>query len=138
MRLYLIGSLSNESIPEIGVALREQGYDVFDDWFSPGPKADEYWREYELARGHTYKEALMGFAGRHVFEFDKEHLDACDGAVLVLPAGKSAHLELGYVLGDRRFGAVYFPNGEPAKWDVMYMFADLVAFSFEELVEGLP
>lgn len=97
--IYVIGSLRNEAIPEVSESLRALGLDVFDDWFAAGPEADDYWKKYEVSRGHSYKEALRGHAARHVFEFDKHHLDRCDAAVLILPAGRSGHLELGYVAG---------------------------------------
>ena len=44
-------------------------------------------------------EALAGCAAGRVFNFDKSHLDRCDAAVLALPGGKSAHLELGHMTG---------------------------------------
>ena len=72
--LYLIGSLRNPEIPLIGVRLRSLGYDVFDDWAAAGPIADDSWRDYEIARGHSYSQALQGWAARHVFEFDLFHL----------------------------------------------------------------
>jgi len=43
-------------------------------------------------RVSRYDDALKGYAADHVFEFDKHHLDRCDTAILVLPAGKSGHL----------------------------------------------
>ena len=52
--VYMIGSLRNENIPEMGNKIRELGFEVFDDWFSPGPEADDFWRKYEKARGSTY------------------------------------------------------------------------------------
>ena len=135
-RVYLIGSLRNQEIPHIADAIRkETGLEVFDDWFSPGPEADDYWRKYEQSRGRTYKEALQGWAGKHVFEFDKHHLDTSDGAILVLPAGKSGHLELGYAIGSGKPAFVFFPDGEPERWDVMYQFATGIAFSMDELIE---
>ena len=134
-KLYLIGSLRNPQIPHIGNELREEGFDVFDDWFSPGPEADEFWQKYEKDRGRTYGEALQGWAGTHVFEFDKHHLEQADIVVLALPTGKSGHLELGWMLGRGKKGYVYFPDGEPERWDVMYQFASGVAFSMNELLE---
>ena len=38
--IYLIGSLRNPKIPEIGRQLRDLGFDVLDDWFAAGPRAD--------------------------------------------------------------------------------------------------
>lgn len=119
--LYLIGSLRNEGIPEVSKSLREIGLDVFDDWHAAGPEADDCWKEYEENRGRTYKEALSGYAARHVFSFDKHHLDRCDAALLVLPAGKSGHLELGYMAG--RGKPTFILLDRPDRWDVMYQFA---------------
>lgn len=128
MKVYIIGSLRNENIPKIAQRLRDAlGPDhiVFDDWYAAGPEADDYWQKYEKARGSTYAEALVGYAAWHVFEFDKHHLDTCDVAVLVLPAGKSGHLELGYVAG-RGVPTVILLDREPERFDVMYNFASLV------------
>ena len=44
--IYLMGSLRNPTIPELSVAIRKIGFEVFDDWYSPGPKADDHWRNY--------------------------------------------------------------------------------------------
>lgn len=119
--IYLIGSLRNPEIPALGERLRALGYDVFDDWFAAGPIADDSWRDYEKARGHTYVEGLQGWAARHVFEYDFFHLNRADMAVLVLPAGRSSHLELGYAIGRGKPGYVVLDR--PDRWDVMYQFA---------------
>lgn len=134
--IYIIGSLRNENIPSIAVKLREEtGLEIFDDWFSPGPKADDYWKEYEEARGRNYKEALTGYAATHVFAFDKHHIDRADIGVLIMPAGKSGHLELGYMLGKGKPG--YILLDKPDRWDVMYQFATGVFFNMEDLIEEL-
>lgn len=135
-QIYLIGSLRNQDVPHIASTIRENTeYEVFDDWFSPGPEADDFWRKYEQLRGRTYGEALKGWAARHVFEFDKHHIDSSDMGVLCLPAGKSGHLELGYIIGCGKPGFVFFPDGEPERWDVMYQFATSIAFSMEDLLD---
>jgi len=121
-QIYIIGSLRNEKIPHIAKELRKLGFKVFDDWFSPGPDADEFWRKYEKVRGSTYKEALRNAAGKHVFEFDKEHIDESQIGVLIMPAGKSGHLELGYMIGQGKPCFVFFEE-EPERWDVMHQFA---------------
>src|SRR3990167_3349198 len=103
-KVYLIGSLRNPEVPKIANKIRELGFEVFDDWFAAGPEADDKWRDYEKERGRNYKKALSGHAANHVFHFDLKHLDECDVAVLFLPAGKSGHLELGYILGKGKRG----------------------------------
>lgn len=135
-KVYLIGSLRNPAIPLLAIKLRAAGYEVFDDWFSPGPEADQFWQDYERQRGRNYKEALHGHHATEVFEFDQRHLDACDVGVLVMPAGKSGHLELGYLAGLGRDCYVLFEE-EPDRYDIMYNFATDVFFSDEELIEAL-
>jgi nucleoside 2-deoxyribosyltransferase len=138
--IYLIGSLKNKEIPHIANKLRELGFEVFDDWFSPGPEADDFWRDYEHVRGSTYKQALSNYAGKHIYEFDKFHIDRADIGVLIMPAGKSGHMELGYLIGRDKPCFVLFEK-EPEKWDVMYIFSKEnggdICFSFEELKKEL-
>jgi hypothetical protein len=134
--IYLIGSLRNPQIPEIGKALRSLGFEVFDDWFAAGPIADDSWMEYEKSKGVTYPEALRGWAARNVFAFDHRHLERCDITILALPAGKSGHLELGYSIGRGKAGYVLFDK-EPDRWDVMYQFADGVYFNLDDLAKDL-
>lgn len=136
MKVYLIGSLRENTVPKVAARLREVGFDVFDDWRAPGPEADDWWRKYEKAKGVTYKEALEGPAANNIFEFDKRHLDEADACVLVLPAGKSGHMELGYILGCGKPGYALFEE-EPERWDVMYRFANDVFFDVDDLVETL-
>lgn len=133
--IYLIGSLRNPQIPEIASKLRAAGHEVFDDWYAAGPEADDYWQKYEIAKGNNYKQGLEGYAAKHVYEFDKFHLDRNDIAVLALPAGKSAHLELGYIIGCGKPGYILLDS--PDRWDVMYQFANGVFYSVEELINEL-
>ena len=135
--IYLIGSLRNEKIPTVARVLRDEHFDVFDDWFAAGPEADDWWRTYEKDKGTSYPAALAGYAARHVFSFDYTHLNRCDFGVLVLPAGKSGHLELGYMCGQGKPCFVLFEE-EPERWDVMYQFATGgIHFSLDSLVKSL-
>ena len=134
--IYLIGSLRNTRAVLLGNRLRGAGVEVFDDWHAAGPEADDKWREYEQRRGRTYKEALRGEAAQHVYEFDLRHLQQCDGAILVLPCGKSGHLELGWMLGKGKPGFILM-EGEPERWDVMYLFAIEVCSTEDELMTAL-
>lgn len=121
MKIYLMGSLRNPSVPSLGNRIRQLGYEVFDDWFAAGEKADDSWQEYEQTRGKTYKEALGGYAANHVFEYDKHHLDTADIGVLVMPCGKSGWLEFGYLVGKGK-PCYALIEKEPERWDVMIRF----------------
>lgn len=137
MKLYTIGSLRNPVIPLVARRMREAfpWAEVFDDWYAAGPKADDHWKEYEQARGRTYVEALRGYAARNVFAFDKRHLDSASHVVLILPAGKSGHLELGYCAGLGKH--TYVLLDDPDRWDVMYQFATGVATDVEDLIKQI-
>lgn len=136
MKTYLIGSLRNPRIPELAKSLRQLGYDVFDDWYAAGELADDAWRDYEKARGHNFREALEGYAANHVFSFDKNHLDQSDIGILLLPAGKSGHLELGYLIGLGCTCYIVCPE-EPERFDVMYLMANRVFSGEKDLLEYL-
>lgn len=134
--IYLVGSLRNPAIPKIAETIRAEGHDVFDGWFSAGPEADDHWQAYADLRGQTFAEALADYPAQHVFNFDLTHLKKADTVVLVLPAGKSGHMELGWALGKGKRGYILL-DGVPERYDVMYNFADGVFADIYDLLEAL-
>lgn len=138
LNIYLIGSLKNElRIPEIGNILRVEGYDVMDEWITPGEHADENWQRYEKIRGRTYEEALKGRAATNIFLFDRSYIDLCDVAVLIMPAGKSAFLELGYAKGRHKRTFILLDGKEPDRYDIMPNFAYKICKTVDDLVKEL-
>ena len=134
--IYLIGSLRNPEVPKLAQFLRQAGYEVFDDWYAAGPRADDHWQAYEEARGHSVQEALECHAAQHVYHYDRQHLDRAAAGVLMLPAGRSGHLELGYLIGQGKPGYVLLDK-PPERWDVMYAFADRVCVTWTGLLLAL-
>jgi nucleoside 2-deoxyribosyltransferase len=134
--IYLIGSLRNDKVPELAEELRKEGFSVFDQWHAAGPEADDWYYKYAKARGWSYSEALDSHFARHVFLFDKTHIDAADIGVLLMPAGRSGHIELGYMLGRGKPGFVLFPE-EPERFDQMYQFTSGVYFDLASLIAGI-
>ena len=135
VNIYLIGALKNPAIQAAAKQLRQAGYNIWDEWHGAGPEADEWWQKYEEARGRTYQEALAGLHAQDVFLFDRVHLDLADCAILLMPAGKSGHLELGYFAGTGK-PAFILLDEEPKRYDVMPNFAT-VCYSMAELIEKL-
>lgn len=131
--IYLIGSLKNKEVLEVTKILRELGLDVFSDWLCPGPDADDYLRDYYRELGLNYREIMSSYAAKHIYEFDRHHLDRCDAAILVMPGGKSAHLELGYTIGKGKPGFILFDQ-EPERVDIMHQFATEIFMSKEDMV----
>ncbi len=134
-KVYVVGSLANALIPAIaGKIRRALDWEVFDDWHAAHPKADDEWRSYEMARGRTYEEALRAPAGQNVYQFDLGHLNTSTHGLLVLPAGRSGHLELGFLRGAGKQTAILL-DADYDRWDVMYAFADLVTRDLNDIIE---
>jgi hypothetical protein len=53
-----------------------------------------------------------------------------------MPAGKSGHLELGYMLGRGKRGYILMDK-EPEGWDMMYKFAHGIFYDINQLVHAL-
>ena len=129
--------MKNPEVPKVANRIeKDLGIEAFCDWHSPGPDADEYWRDYERLRGRSFKQAFDGYHARNVFDFDKYHLDRTDATLMVMPGGKSAHLELGYVVGCGKPAFILFDK-EPERFDVMLRFANDIFMSTDEAIEGI-
>ena len=80
-------------------------------------------KQYRAALEHPL--AQVGFAQ------DKLALRTADATVLVLPCGRSAHLELGYAAGLGQATAVLMR--ESCEPELMYLLADQVCLTLDEL-----
>lgn len=136
MRVYLMGSLANAEIPLIGNKIRALGIEAIDDWWSPGPLADSYLKHYAKIRKLNYKETLETHAAKHIFEFDKGLIDSSNVGILIMNGGKSAHLELGYLIGSKKPGYILFSK-PPLRIDVMHSFATKIFFNIDDLLAQL-
>ena len=134
--VYLMGSLRNPAIRNVAGFLRKQGWTVFDDWHAAGPKADDHWQDYEKNRGNSYLEALENPHATMVFDFDVKYLFDARSAVMVLPAGRSAFLELGWMAGKGRPCFVLMDK-EFDRWDIMLKFVTKIVTSSVELQQEL-
>ena len=132
MMVYLIGSLRHARVRAVAASLRAHRIPVFDDWHAAGPEADDIWQRYEQERGRTFREALRGAHAQDVFNFDRTHLDRSRAGVLVMPAGKSGHMELGYLRGQGKPVYILLEQ-EPERWDVMYAFATDIYYDVHDL-----
>jgi hypothetical protein len=139
MYIYVASSWRNPHQPAIVSMLRGAGHDVYD---FRNPKLDDdgfrwseidpHWQhwsvdQYRQALGHPLAE--LGFAQ------DKLALQMADVTVLVLPCGRSAHLELGYAIGLKQRTAILML--EPSEPELMYKLADVICSSVDELLTWL-
>lgn len=135
--IYIVGSLANPRIIEVTKALNETGIKTFSEWYSSGPDADSHWKHYGHAMGWSYMETLRSDFVQTAFNFDFSHMQAANGCVLVMPAGKSAHCEFGWFVGQGKPAYILF-DGEPDRPDLMPPnMATAIYFSLEDLINGL-
>jgi len=81
MKFYVASSWRNKLQPGIVELLRAEGHEVFDF------KEQRQWTGKTIHRDSV------------IYERDYEAMQWADAFVLVLPCGKSAHLELGWAVG---------------------------------------
>jgi nucleoside 2-deoxyribosyltransferase len=75
---------------------------------------------------------------QRAFQQDKKMIEWADVLILLLPCGKSAHMELGYAKGIGKKIIIFSHNGFTMDdFEVMYGFADLITYSISEVFEKL-
>ena len=138
-KIYVASSWRNKYYPEVVEALRAKGHEVYDfrnprhggngfRWTDIDEKALE-WSFDEYAEGLHHPKA------ERQFKADLEALEWADTCVLVLPSGRSAHTEAGWMAGAGRRVFVYIP--EMQEPELMYKLFDGVAGSMEDLLEAI-
>ncbi len=129
MKIYIASSWKNEKlVKDWAKKLSSQPYNHQVDAFCDPSKGRHVFHFSEI--GDPSELDAINFLAdersRRAFEEDKKWIDWADVVLLVLPAGKSSHLEAGYAVGSGKKLIIWqeeYPKGE---FDVMYGFADLV------------
>ena len=139
MNIYVASSWRCPRQPVVVEALRAAGHEVY-DFRHPAPgnegfhwsAIDPAWQSWD---GIGFRNALEHSVARDGFALDMNALRACDACVLVLPCGRSAHLELGWAAGaGKRTAVLLTGKDEP---ELMYRMLGKVCVSVEEIVEWL-
>ncbi|MEJ0094573.1 MAG: hypothetical protein WDN46_14405 [Methylocella sp.] len=140
-RIYVASSWRNKHQQAIVSMLREDGHEVY-DFRSPffGIKDGFRWTEidpnWEAWTPSSYREKLLNSAtAAQGFNSDFRAMRWADTCVLVMPCGRSAHLELGWCAGAGKHTIVHIP--EPCEPELMNMIADDITVSDEELLSSL-
>lgn len=140
MRIYVASSWRNIHQQGVVAALRAAGHVVY-DFRNPAPGNNGFhWTEVEstpspwhgamLRRALEHPTSVAGFAA------DMDALSSCDACVLVLPCGRSAHLELGWAAGTGKLTTVLML--QPEEPELMYsMLSDPVCSTVEEVLAFL-
>ena len=138
-RIYVASSWRNEYYPAVVEALRADGHEVYD--FRNPPHGGNGFRWTDIDDNAMdwsfgeYAEGLHHPKAERQFKADLEALEWADTCVLVLPSGRSAHTEAGWMAGAGRRVFVYFP--EKQEPELMYKLFDGVVDSLDDLLEAL-
>ena len=135
-RIYVASSWRNQYYPEVVQRLREAGHEVYDFRNPPHGGAGFHWTDIDPnAPAWTYAQYAEGLhhpLAERQFQADIDALTWADTCVLVLPCGRSAHTEAGWMAGAGKRVIAYLP--EMVEPELMYKLFDGVAGSLEELV----
>ena len=149
--IYVASSWRNQLQQNVVDVLCAHGHQVYDfkrpsrtadrgfhweDVFLPHPNpVDGDPRPMDLASATGYLAALTHPAAVLGFQRDFEAMLAADTFVLVLPCGRSAHLELGWAVGAGKHTAILLED--PCTPELMYMMVDRIATGLDDLLEWL-
>jgi hypothetical protein len=140
VKVYVASSWRNERQPKVVKQLREAGHEVY-DFHNPEPgnngfhwsEIDPIWQEWSPEK---FKEALNHPIAAAGFALDFRAMRWAEAFVLVLPCGRSAHLELGWAAGQDKVTIVLLAQ-EPQEPELMYKLADHVCVSIRTVREIL-
>ena len=138
MRIYVASSWRNEVRQQATVhALRGAGHEVY-DFRNPAPGDTGFsWRQCatqeQLTDPRRFRdEVLTSQVARDGFEKDMAALRSAEVTVLVLPCGRSAHLELGW--GARNAKSLVLLDDPISEPELMYLACDGICVTIDEVV----
>lgn len=139
-RIYVASSWRCSDQPTVVRVLRDCGHEVY-DFRNPRPgdhgfawsEINENWEDWTAEQ---YREALDRPIAVEGFRSDFSAMKWADACVLVLPCGRSAHLEAGYFVGARKplHILILQDRTEP---ELMYKMATSICLSLPEVVAAL-
>jgi len=146
-RIYVASSWRNANQPMIVETLRAYGHEVY-DFKNPAPGQKGFgWRDCGGAAAEdgpgkgamtiaSYVEAIQSNRAKEGFAFDIDALDWADTCVMVLPCGRSAHLEAGYACGQGKH-VIWVLSDDRWEPELMYLMGhDFVVPSRPEVRHG--
>lgn len=140
-KIYVASSWRNEHQPVVVKRLRNHNHEVYDfrnpaigntgfKWSEVDPDWKNWTPERFAYKLETDPVAAAGFA------YDKAALDWCDTCVLVLPCGRSAHLEAGYAAGQGK-DVIFLLHQDKFEPELMYLLGHGLVTNLDQLVASL-
>ena len=121
-KIYVASSWRNNYYHEVVKRLREVGHEVYDFRNPPHGGNGFHWTDADAnAPNWTFQEYAEGLhhpLAERQFKADIDALNWADTCVLVLPCGRSAHTEAGWMAGAGKKVIAYIP--EQVEPELMY------------------
>lgn len=138
-RIYVASSWRNPYQPNVVDRLRMAGHECYDFRNPPHGDSGFSWRqidpEWEHWSPEKYRELLLtNPIASHGFISDLRGMQWADTCVLVLPCGRSAHLEAGWFCGAGKRCIILLADGEP---ELMNLLATDICLSIDEVIAAL-
>lgn len=135
-RIYVASSWRNVYQPGVVELLRKNGHEVY-DFRNPAPgnkgfawsAIDPAWETWTTEQ---YRGALAHPVACNGFMLDRRAMEWADEFCLVLPCGRSAHLEAGWACGAGKPTSIYVP--ERIEPELMYLLAGIPCTSLDEVL----
>ena len=138
-KIYVASSWRNPYFPAVVERLRQEGHEVYDFRNPPHGGAGFHWTDVDENAPHwtfaEYAEGLHHPLAERQFQADIDALSWADTCVLILPSGRSAHTEAGFMAGAGKRVIVYIP--EMVEPELMYKLFDGVVGSLDDLASAL-
>ena len=138
-KIYVASSWRNKYYPEVVEALRKAGHQVYDFRNPPHGGVGFHWTDVDENAPNwsfeQYAEGLSHPLAERQFSADLKALEGADTCVLVLPCGRSAHTEAGWMAVQGKRVIVYMP--EMVEPELMYKLFDGVVSNLGDLKQCL-
>ena len=144
MKIYVASSWRNDIQPEIVEIIRNEGHDVYDFKNPPNDagvglgfhwsEIDDGWQNWNAG---TYIEALKHPVAEAGFKSDFDAMQWCDACVLVMPCGRSAHLEFGWCAGENKQTVYLLDSEKMVEPELMVKMSGLITANIDEMLEFL-
>ena len=138
-KIYVASSWRNQYYTDVVGRLSEAGHEVYDFRNPPKGTGGFHWSDinpnYMEWSVEQYREGLKSQKAEQQFANDIEALTWADTCLLVLPCGRSAHTEAGWMVGAVKKVIVYIPEMQEA--ELMYKLFDFVSGDLNEIIDYL-
>src|SRR6266851_9694696 len=116
-KIYLASSWRNQEQPTLVSFLRNAGHEVYDfrnppDGIPNGFRWSKLDPDWQAWKATTYRKMLGRPLAQQGFNSDFTGMKWADVGVLLLPCGRSAHLELGWMAGAGKRTIILTRDGE--------------------------